>query len=80
MAVYYTDTNTIGVDMYNTVENPIPKSNLFASPKTLEDLMDYCNLFTGSDKTLAFTVAQMALNLAHDLVEDKILAKDIFAQ
>ena len=66
--------------MYNIVENPIPKTGLFATPESLEQLMEYCQRFNGQERIIAITVATMALNLSHDLVEKNILAKEIFAQ
>jgi hypothetical protein len=66
--------------MYDIVSNPIPKTGLFATPESLEQLMEYCQRFTGQERIIAITCATMALNLAHGLVEDKILSKEIFAQ
>jgi hypothetical protein len=42
--------------------------------------MEYCQRFTGSERLIAITVATMALNLAHDVVEKEILSKEVFAQ
>jgi len=66
--------------MYNVVENPIPKTGLFATPESLDQLMEYCQRFTGQERIIANTVATMALNLSHKLVEDGILSKEVFAQ
>jgi len=66
--------------MYNIVENPIPKTGLFATPESLDQLMEYCQRFNGQERIIAITVATMALNLSHDLVEKNILSKEIFAQ
>jgi len=66
--------------MYNIVENPIPKTGLFATPESFEQLMEYCQRFNGQERIIAITVATMALNLAHREVEEKILSKEIFAQ
>lgn len=65
--------------MYNIVKNPIPKTGLFATPESFEQLMEYCQRFTGNERMIAITVATMALNLAHKVVEDEILSKEIFA-
>jgi hypothetical protein len=65
--------------MYNIVENPIPKTGLFATPESFEQLMEYCQRFTGQERIIAITVATMALNLAHEVVEKEILSKEIFA-
>ena len=64
--------------MYNVVNNPIPKTGLFATPESLEQLMEYCQRFNGQERIIAITVATMALNLAHDLVENNILNKEVF--
>jgi len=66
--------------MYNIVNNPIPKTGLFATPESLEQLMEYCQRFNGQERIIAITVATMALNLSHDLVEKQILSREIFAQ
>ena len=66
--------------MYNIVKNPIPKTGLFATPESLDQLMEYCQRFTGQERIIAITVATMALNLAHELVDTNILNKDVFAQ
>jgi hypothetical protein len=64
--------------MYNVVENPIPKTGLFATPESLEQLMEYCQRFSGQERIIAITVATMALNLSHELVENNILNKEVF--
>ena len=64
--------------MYNVVNNPIPKTGLFATPESLEQLMEYCERFSGQERVIAITVATMALNLSHELVERNILNKEVF--
>jgi hypothetical protein len=66
--------------MYDVVKNPIPKTGLFATPEGLDQLMEYCQRFNGQERIIAITVATMALNLAHELVEKDILSKEVFAQ
>jgi hypothetical protein len=66
--------------MYDIVKNPIPKTGLFATPESLDQLMEYCQRFNGQERIIAITVATMALNLAHELVEKDILSKEVFAQ
>ena len=47
----------------------IKASNIFATPKDMKSLMAYCNGFTGpGEKTIAFTCAGMAWNLAAKVV------------
>lgn len=64
--------------IYDVVQNPIPKTGLFATPESLDQLMEYCQRFSGQERIIAITVATMALNLAHELVEDRILSKEVF--
>jgi hypothetical protein len=64
--------------IYDLVQNPIPKTGLFATLESLDQLMEYCQRFTGQERIIAITVATMALNLAHELVEDRILSKEVF--
>lgn len=66
--------------MYDIAKNPIPKTGFFATPESYQELIDYIDRFNGSEKALAMTIACMSLNLAHKLVEDRILSKDTFAQ
>ena len=66
--------------MYNIVNNPIPKSKLFATPATEQDLFNRIEQLTGAEKALAFQIAMMTFNLCNHLVETKILSKEVFAQ
>jgi hypothetical protein len=66
--------------MYDIVTNPIPKSKLFATPATEQDLFNRIEQLTGQEKALAFQIAMMTFNLCNHLVEEKILSKEIFAQ
>jgi len=66
--------------MYNIVNNPIPKSKLFATPATEQDLFNRIESLTGKEKALAFQIAMMTFNLCNHLVEEKILSKEVFAQ
>ena len=66
--------------MYNVITNPIPKSKLFVTPKDEQDLFNRLEQFTGAEKALAFQIAMMTFNLCNQLVEDKILSKEVFAQ
>jgi hypothetical protein len=64
--------------MYNTVENPIPRSGLFATP-TLEQISNQIEGFPEKEKAQLYLVMQLTLNACHKLVEDEILSKEIFA-
>ena len=50
------------------MHNPIPRSGFFATPESVEALMDYIQRFNGSERVVATTAAMMALNLAHSIV------------
>jgi hypothetical protein len=65
--------------MYNIVNNPIPRSGLFAT-KTLGDLQAYIELMSAEEKAQAYLIMQLTLNACHQIVEDEILSKEIFAQ
>jgi hypothetical protein len=64
--------------MYNIVNNPIPTSKLFVTPKDEQDLFRRLEQFTGAEKALAFQIAMMTFNLCNQLVEDKILSREVF--
>jgi hypothetical protein len=66
--------------MYDIVNNPIPKSKLFVTPASEQDLIDRIEALSGPEKALAFQIAMMTFNLCNRLVETEILSKDIFAQ
>jgi len=65
--------------IYDAVQNPIPRSGFFATPDSIDDLMAYINSMSGPERAVAMTVAMMALNLSYELVESKILSREIFA-
>jgi len=64
--------------MYNVINNPIPKSKLFVTPKDEQDLFDRIEGLTKKEKALAFQIAMMTFNLCNQLVEEKILSKEVF--
>ena len=64
--------------MYNVVENPIPRSGLFATP-TLGQIQSQIEGFPPEQKAQLYLVMQLTLNACHKLVEDNILSKEIFA-
>jgi hypothetical protein len=55
------------------MNNPIPRSGLFVTPTSFEELMEMTEGCSGSDqeRRLVFLGAMMALNLAHKLIEDE---------
>jgi hypothetical protein len=52
------------------MDNPIPKSNLFTTPADMDHLVSLLNSCgTPEEQRMAWFGAMMALNLAHNLVE-----------
>ena len=64
--------------MYNVVENPIPKSNLFCTP-TLAEVQDFISKLPSKEQANANLVLMFTLNACNKLVEDNILNKEVFA-
>ncbi len=64
--------------MYNVVENPIPRSGLFATP-TLDQIANQIEGFPAEQKAQLYLAMQLTLNACHQLVEEKVLSKEIFA-
>ena len=52
------------------MKNPIPKTGFVTTPDSLEDLMEYCERFSGQEKAIAMLVATMTLNLAHKMFNE----------
>ena len=52
------------------MKNPIPRNGLFATPESPEQFAEYLMQFSGAERTVAFTAAQMAFNLAHQMIEE----------
>jgi hypothetical protein len=48
----------------------IPTSNLFYTPESLEDLMEYCERFNGQERVIAMTIAQITMNLCAKLAAE----------
>jgi hypothetical protein len=65
--------------MYDTVSNPIPKSGLFTTP-TLAEIQDFISSLPSKEQANANLVFMFTLNSCNQLVEDKILSKEICAQ
>ena len=63
--------------MYNVVENPIPKSNLFTTP-SLEGIQSFIASLPAKEQANANLVFMFTLNSCNQLVEDNILNKEIF--
>jgi len=65
--------------MYDVVQNPIPKSGLFATP-TLEEIQKFISGLPSKEQANASLILMFTLNACNKLVEDEILSKEIFAQ
>ena len=65
--------------MYDTVQNPIPKSGLFTSP-SLAEIQDFISKLPSKEQANANLVFMFTLNSCNQLVEDNILSKEVFAQ
>jgi hypothetical protein len=64
--------------MYNIVENPIPKSNLFVTP-SLEEIQKFISTMPSKEQANMQMLFMFTLNACNKLVEDEILSKEIFA-
>ena len=51
--------------------NPIPKSELWNTPDSMEQLDDMIQQLPALQKALVYNHVMMTLNLCHKLVEDK---------
>ncbi len=50
--------------------NPIPKSNLFITPQSLEEVMDFVKSMPSQEQAQAMTAVMFTLNWAHAQVEE----------
>jgi len=65
--------------IYDVVQNPIPKSGLWDTPADMDHLTRLLNeCGSAEEQKMAWYGAMLALNLAHRLVEEKILSKEVF--
>ena len=67
--------------MYDIVNNPIPRSGLWVTPGSEQELYEMIEGMSGdaNEKRLAWNGAMLALNWANKEVAD-ILKREIFAQ
>jgi len=63
--------------MYNVINNPIPKSGLWAT-YSLEDLQANLQKLSGTERALASHFVMLTLNACNKVVEDEILSKEVF--
>jgi hypothetical protein len=66
--------------MYDIVKNPIPKSGLWVTPDSMNELYDMVEQYTGAERALAMHIMMLTLNACNKSVEDNILSKEVFAQ
>lgn len=58
------------------MKNPINECNLFGTPTSYNDLLEWCEQYTGGEKVAAITAMHMALNLAHHIVHNAMNKND----
>jgi len=63
---------------YDIVQNPIPYSGFFTT-KTLAEIQDLIEAMPKSQRANLYLVMQYTLNSCHQLVEDQILSREVFA-
>jgi len=57
------------------MKNPLFSSSLFATPESFEDLQNYIELYSGSEKTVGYTISMLTLNLCHKMVQEELVKK-----
>ena len=62
----------------NAVDNPIPHSNLFVTP-TLQQVQEFIKALPATEQANANLVLMFTLNACHQLVNDEILSRPVFA-
>jgi len=63
---------------YNAVNNPIPRSGIFAT-MALEEIQAYIENLPKKERASASLVMMWTLNACNKLVQDEVLNKEIFA-
>jgi len=63
--------------MYNVINNPIPKSGLWAT-YSLAELQNSLSKLSGAERALATHFVMLTLNACNKVVEDDILSKEVF--
>ena len=65
--------------MYDVVTNPIIRSGLFLTPISYAELDQIIKSLPEEEQALAYRISMITSNLCNKLVNQEILAKDIFA-
>ena len=63
--------------IYDQVQNPIPRNGFFYTP-TLPELQERIEQLPAKEKALVYTFVTQAMNACYELVEEKILSKEVF--
>ena len=66
--------------MYDIINNPIPKSGLFATPDNFEQLTAVLQNLSPGERALVYPYVMMTLNTCNKIVEEEILSKEVFGQ
>jgi len=54
------------------MKNPLFSSSMFATPDSFEDLQSMIEAYSGSEKSLAYLISMLTMNLCHKLIQDQI--------
>jgi len=57
------------------MNNPFPYSGFFVTPRSVDELLEYCGRYTDSDRAIALFIATITMNLAHEMF-DKAIEKE----
>ena len=63
--------------MYDVINNPIPKSGLWAT-YSLAELQNSLSKLSGAERALATHFVMLTLNTCNQIVEEDILSKEVF--
>jgi len=58
--------------IYDAIQNPIPRSGLFAT-QTLSEIQEMIESLPKKQRADAYLIMQLTLNACHQLVEDEVL-------
>ena len=62
--------------MYEVAHNPIPKSDLFVTPQSLDEVLAFIQAMPAKEQAQAMTAVQFALNWAHAEVQEYLELAD----
>lgn len=69
-------STSVKMNMSKEIEmSVIPKSSLFATPESLEQLDQMIRTLPANQRSVAYHYTMLAFNLANKLVEDKVCQK-----